>query len=77
MPPLRFLTYLAPGIPRAFFAFTVESVARRTGIEAVLKVETDEPARARALATFGFSRFVPVDRAFYAGFPILEDWLGA
>jgi len=39
--PLRFLTYLAPSIPRAFFEQTVDAVAARLGIDATLDCETE------------------------------------
>jgi hypothetical protein len=37
---LRFVTYLSPGIPRAFFETVVEHVRRALGRRASLSVET-------------------------------------
>jgi len=72
--PLKFLTCLAPSIPRAFFEGVVASVAGKLGRPAVLECETSVsgPSLAsRAMAESGFSGFRAVYDAFYRALGVL------
>jgi hypothetical protein len=66
---LRFVTYLSPGIPRAFFEAVVEYVRRALGYRTSLSWKRgswDRSGTPAVLAKFGLECFAPVTYKHYA-----------